>query len=511
MPATSPCPRCGAIVPTDSPQGICPACLLQQGMQSEASAAKTVPPAVPSFHGNFRPMSPEEVAGAFPQLEILEILGHGGMGTVYRARQMQLDRVVALKILPPEAAQAPGFAERFTREARSLAKLNHPHIVTVYDFGRAGPFYYFLMEFVDGVNVRQLIQQKQLKPAEALKIVPQICEALQYAHEEGIVHRDIKPENILLDRRGRVKIADFGLAKLLKQDGDESRLTGTGQVMGTWHYMAPEQLENPLGVDHRADIYSLGVVFYEMLTGELPLGRFALPSQKTQVDVRLDEVVIRTLEKEPERRYQHASEVKEQVEMITSAAAMAAGAVPDRQPERRASEQQSTSWMSGLPHRETALGQHVVYVIAAVLGAAATLLFIAMAFDVMDSRYALFGAIACCVLSAFVTSMGSKFFSGDPQAIVAGHPKLQAALAMSSSPEKDRTLADVAREAADEGESQVALLALKAIQDAKLRDETAATCALVIDENEGFEAAMPVARLIQEDTRRNEVLRKFTQ
>jgi hypothetical protein len=248
------------------------------------------------------------------------------MGAVYKARQPGLDRVVALKILPPEVGQDPSFAERFSREARALARLSHHHIVTVHDFGRAGALYYFVMEFVDGSDLRQLIAQRKLEPREALAIVPQICEALQYAHDEGIVHRDIKPENILIDRKGRVKIADFGLAKLLHRgaggaphSGRPFTLTGSQQVMGTPHYMAPEQMERPLAVDHRADIYSLGVVFYEMLTGELPLGRFAPPSQKVRIDLRLDEVVLRSLEKEPERRYQHASEVKTDVETISRA------------------------------------------------------------------------------------------------------------------------------------------------------------------------------------------------
>jgi hypothetical protein len=166
-----------------------------------------------------------------------------------------------------------------------------------------------------------------LSPREALQIVPQICEALQYAHDEGIVHRDIKPENVLLDKKGRVKIADFGLAKILGREPQDFHLTGVGQVMGTPNYMAPEQVEHPQAVDHRADIYSLGVVFYEMLTGELPLGKFALPSRKVQVDVRLDEVVMHTLEKEPERRYQHASQIKSDVETITAHAGRAAPTV----------------------------------------------------------------------------------------------------------------------------------------------------------------------------------------
>src|SRR5262249_16953843 len=158
--------------------------------------------------------------------------------------------------------------------------------------------------------LRQAMRAGNLRPAEALKIVPQICDALQFAHDEGIVHRDVKPENILLDKKGRVKIADFGLAKLLGKNAVDISLTGTHQIMGTLHYMAPEQIEGARDVDHRADIYSLGVTFYEMLTGELPIGRFAPPSKKVEIDVRLDEVVLRSLEKAPEQRYQHASDIK---------------------------------------------------------------------------------------------------------------------------------------------------------------------------------------------------------
>jgi predicted Ser/Thr protein kinase len=258
----------------------------------------------------------EELAPHFPHLEILEMLGQGGMGAVYKAKQRNLDRLIALKILPHDAADH-GFTERFTREARTLAKLSHPGIVAVHDFGTSGDYHWFVMEFVDGVNLRQARKAGTLTPAAALAIVPQICEALQYAHDAGVVHRDIKPENVLLDAKGRVKIADFGLAKLVGRP-DRSQLTGTHQAMGTPHYMAPEQWEKPLEVDHRADIYSLGVVFYEMLTGELPLGRFAPPSTKVQVDVRLDDVVLKTLEKEPERRYQQASQLKLEVENISS-------------------------------------------------------------------------------------------------------------------------------------------------------------------------------------------------
>src|SRR5262249_10239250 len=154
--------------------------------------------------------------------ELLELLGQGGMGAVYKARQPHLDRLVAVKVLSPELGRDPAFAERFTREARALAKLSHPHVVAVYDFGKAGELCYFIMEYVDGANLRQLMAGGRLSPSETLAIVPQICDALQYAHQEGIVHRDIKPENILLDRKGRVKIADFGLARLVGQSLVES-------------------------------------------------------------------------------------------------------------------------------------------------------------------------------------------------------------------------------------------------------------------------------------------------
>jgi len=309
------CVQCGVALAADGPQGLCPGCLLRRGLGTSTASSGPLRPA-----DDYVPPPPEQWAEQFPELEILELVGRGGMGMVYKARQKGLGRLVALKILLPHIARDEAFAERFAREARAMALLSHPHIVTVYDFGQttAGetPLYYFLMEYVDGLTLRQVLETGQLAPIEALAIVPQICAALQYAHDHGVVHRDIKPANILLDRRGQVKIADFGLAKLVGQTAHEFSLTGSGQVMGTPHYMAPEQVEHPQTVDHRADIYSLGVVFYQMLTGELPLGRFAPPSQRVAVDVRLDDVVLRALEREPARRYQHANQVQTEVETI---------------------------------------------------------------------------------------------------------------------------------------------------------------------------------------------------
>jgi|HubBroStandDraft_2_1064218.scaffolds.fasta_scaffold02120_2 predicted Ser/Thr protein kinase len=522
MTETRPCPKCGADLPADAPAGICPKCLLQAGLAGQGS--------IEPHAGGSRPLSAEERAAAtvqpssrlatpyletlarqFPQLEILEHLGQGGMGVVYKARQRHLNRLVAVKILPPSVGGDPAFAERFTREAQALAQLNHPNIVQVYDFGRTEEFFYFVMEYVDGVNLRVLIREHKLEPEQALKIVPQICDALQFAHDEGIVHRDIKPENILIDKKGRVKIADFGLAKLLGRAPEELSLTGTGQLMGTLGYMAPEQLQEAHTVDHRADIYSLGVVFYEMLTGKLPIGRFDPPSKRVHVDVRLDEVVLRSLESEPGRRYQHASEIKEQVDRITHAGAANSAALHATQPYIPSSPQRSGQWIADSLGIEPRTGRQMIHVVAGVLGTAATLLFISIGFHLLPTDYAVFGGIACSVLAGLVENLAPTLFPGDRESVVAENVKLQAALAMSAGPQKDQTLLKIAREAASEGENEVVLFALQSVQDAKIRDEAAADCALEIAENHDAELALPVARLIQDNGRRNDVLQRLTE
>jgi predicted Ser/Thr protein kinase len=354
------CPRCGAALTAEAPQGLCPKCL------AAGLAAPTDPGTAPHGTKILQPAPAlDAVRAAFPQLEVLELIGRGGMGVVYKARQKSLNRPVALKLLAPERVTDAKFAERFIHEAQALARLSHPNIVTIHDFGQAGGFYFLLMEFVDGVNLRQAMKAGRFTPEQALAIVPPVCEALQYAHDRGIVHRDIKPENLLLDKDGRVKIADFGIAKILGADaaplspslspsqgervpagrerGNEPTLASAA---GTPQYMAPEQREHHR-TDHRADIYSLGVVLYELLTGELPGQRLEAPSRKVQIDVRLDEIVLRALEMRPELRYQTAEEFRSQVKTISQTSAVAGGGF---QPARTESwEYKSPQMLFGVP------------------------------------------------------------------------------------------------------------------------------------------------------------------
>ncbi len=259
--------------------------------------------------------TPAELACSFPQLEITRLVGRGGMGAIYHARQRALGRDVALKIISRNVASDPAFEERFRREAQTLARLSHPHIVTVYDFGTTDDgLVYLLMEFVDGVNLREAMDADSIRPREAIQIISEMCAALQFAHDRGVVHRDIKPENVLINEDGVVKVADFGLAKLLGDSPTNLTLTQTRQVMGTLRYMSPEQMDNPTAVDHRADIYSLGVVFYELLTGQIPHGRFESPSHvKPDVNPLLDDIVMRTLDRKPPNRFQRASDIASQL------------------------------------------------------------------------------------------------------------------------------------------------------------------------------------------------------
>ena len=317
------CQYCGLERPKDAV--VCPRCLLKPEWDRPAQASFTLGPG-----RGFEAPRLEQLNATLDGYEVLERIGHGGMGAVYRARQISLDRDVALKILPPSIAQRPGFRDRFKHEARALARLSHPNIVAVFDYGHAGDHPMLVMELIEGASLRDVLHQGKMSASEALEVIPQLCDAIGYAHELGIVHRDIKPENLLFDANGRLKITDFGLAKIMSGQQDaqgkdpttdqerpgQDKHSAAPEIVGTMHYMAPEQYERPSEVDHRADLYALGVVFYEMLTGELPIGRFDPPSQRVQVDVRFDDVVLKSLAKQPERRYAAAQDILRDVRSI---------------------------------------------------------------------------------------------------------------------------------------------------------------------------------------------------
>jgi tRNA A-37 threonylcarbamoyl transferase component Bud32 len=266
----------------------------------------------------------EESVPESQDLKILAPLGRGGMGVVYKARQTKLGRTVALKVLAPRMGDRSDLAERFSREARALAQLQHPHIVAVHEFGVDDDDPYLILEYVEGTSLRKVLDLHEVTPARAREIAVQICDALEYAHGRGVIHRDIKPENILIDGDGTVKVTDFGLAKLVSDD--EPRITRSNDRMGTPAYMAPEQLERPHAVDARADIYSVGAVLYEMFTGQLPLGRFPAPSACANVDARLDAAILRALEKDPERRFPSIADLKR--ELLASTGRRRGGAWP---------------------------------------------------------------------------------------------------------------------------------------------------------------------------------------
>jgi serine/threonine protein kinase len=269
-----------------------------------------------SDSSDWQPPSAEQIAVLFPQWEVRRMLGRGGMGVVYEVRQPELDRLVAVKLLPLVASRDEHLVERFRREARALAKLRHPGIVSLFESGisPAGHFY-FVMEHVDGSPLSSLIAEGRLDVPKAIEIVRQVCEALAYAHAQGVIHRDIKPSNILIDQTGRAKVADFGLARLDQAETASGAISmsRTGQFMGTPAYAAPEQVKDAAHVDHRADIYALGVLLYEMLTGDLPRGVFQPPSAKARTGPHLDDVVRRAMQERPEDRYQAAAELQKDI------------------------------------------------------------------------------------------------------------------------------------------------------------------------------------------------------
>ncbi|MDF1658979.1 MAG: protein kinase [Verrucomicrobiales bacterium] len=289
----------------------------------------TTNPSSSASSGGWEPPLPEELQAMLPQYEITGILGRGGMGAVYKGRQARLNRTVAIKLLPEtltgDGEDTMKFAERFELEAQSMAALDHPAIVSVFDFGETSEGQlYFVMEFIDGMDIHQYLKHRggTLPQDEALSITAHVLDALQYAHKRGIVHRDIKPANVLLDQEGRVKIADFGLAKTLSTDegeADAPALTMSNVAVGTPDFVAPEALDGDQVPDHRADLYAVGVMLYQLLTGKLPRGSFKLPSDlREDLDPRLDDILDRTLEPDPDERFSSADEMRLAMDPVIS-------------------------------------------------------------------------------------------------------------------------------------------------------------------------------------------------
>ena len=256
---------------------------------------------------------------AIPGYRLERLVGKGGMGEVHQAVQLSLGRVVALKLLAKELADDPTFVARFDKEAAALAALNHPNVVAIVDKGKADNTYYLVMEYVDGPSLREVSKSPLLDISGALRIIMEISRAIDYAHSRGVIHRDLKPENILFDEQagGIPKVTDFGLATFFESTPHTKRfdVTQTHVSMGTLSYMAPEQRVDAKNADHRADIYSLGVLLYELLVGEVPVGNFDPPSHKRPgVDKRIDAIVARCLKTNPDDRYQKVSELMADLE-----------------------------------------------------------------------------------------------------------------------------------------------------------------------------------------------------
>jgi len=306
------CPKCKsdviAVAGDDALEAVCPKCKQVIDLETIGESPVSAPPkparrpsAAPDEDKYCRIQAGDMLGGC----RMDEMIGAGGMAVVYKATQISLNRPVAVKILPKRLARQRAFVERFAKESAALAALNHPNIVTIIDRGHVGDTYFFVMEYVEGTTLKRLIGENGLPPADCAKYMAQMCSALDYAHRKGVVHRDIKPRNIMVNSEGNVKIADFGLAHLTEEGGSShDRLNG-----GTDAYMAPEQREGAGPIDGRTDLYSLGVVFYEALTGRLPSRAYAPPSRlNPRVDARLDGVLERALQMDPARRYQSPNE-----------------------------------------------------------------------------------------------------------------------------------------------------------------------------------------------------------
>jgi serine/threonine protein kinase len=268
-----------------------------------------------SSPASFIAPDPADLAPLFPGYEMDGLIAAGGMGAVYAAIQKSLDRSVAIKILPPELSANAAFRAGFEAEAKAMARLNHPNLIGVYDFGEVSGMLYIIMEFVPGCSLFNSAHGTAIDPAEVVRIVSGICSGLAHAHDNGIIHRDIKPANVLLDLNANPKIGDFGLARPADRQVQENE-----EIFGTPHYTAPEVVNTPHSVDHRADIFSLGVILHELLTGRLPADDPRPTSVISHCDIRFDAIIRRATDPLPANRYPSAHEIERELRSITTAA-----------------------------------------------------------------------------------------------------------------------------------------------------------------------------------------------
>jgi serine/threonine protein kinase len=312
---------------------------------------------------------PADLAPLFPGYEIESLIATGGMGAVYCAVQKSLDRTVAIKILPQEFSNDAAFCAGFEAEAKAMARLNHPNLIGVYDFGNVHGMLYIIMEYVPGKSLFHSAHGIAIDPGEVIRLVTGICNGLAHAHENGILHRDIKPSNILLDLNAQPKIGDFGLARPIEtkiQEGDE--------IFGTPHYTAPEVVNSPHSVDYRADLFSVGVILHELLTGLLPAEDRRPASAIAHCDPRFDAIIRRATNPLPELRYASAAEIANDIHTIANSAgprilrtAAPAGSPRPIPPRVGMVATRSATESSGIPG--------IVIVLLAVVVAAVTLIY----------------------------------------------------------------------------------------------------------------------------------------
>src|SRR5690348_13331927 len=317
-----------------------------------AAPRQTLAPINLNFDGQAL-LSPGAVLGQ--RYEILQVLGRGGMGAVYKARDREVDRVVALKVIRPDLAGNAAMLDRFKQELVLSHQVTHKNVVRIYDLGEADGVKFITMEYIEGSDLRSIIlEKKRFPPAEAVEIMLQVCRALEAVHAVGVIHRDLKPQNIMRDKQGRVVVMDFGLARLVESNG----MTQTGALVGTMEYMSPEQALGS-ALDHRSDLFTLGLIFYELLTGKMPFAAdSALASliRRTQeralpvtqhdrtIPASLANIVAKCMERDPKQRYQNTTELLADLEAWQGKRAAATLGFEARSEERRVGKECRCQW-----------------------------------------------------------------------------------------------------------------------------------------------------------------------